>query len=184
MHRRDLLKTIFALGVQSLVPIPWSKAHAATNSGPHLGKLNIYNEHTGEHLNVCYLDGGRTFDEKSYHELTRFFRCNYDGSIHPIDPMLFVLLDSVHCLLNAKGRPFRLISGYRSPAYNRLLSREEPGVAAHSFHIKGMAADVSVEGVPLRDIERAARRLKIGGVGRYSDFVHLDVGPPRTWSRT
>ncbi len=184
MNRRDILKAMFALGVQSLVPAPWSKAQAFTGSDRRLGKLSIYNEHTGEHLNVCYLDRGRTFDEKSYEELTRFFRCTYDGSIHPIDPMLFVLLDSVQCLLNAKGRPYRLVSGYRSPAYNRLLRSEEHGVAAHSYHIKGMAADVCIEGVALRDIETAARRLNIGGVGRYSDFVHLDVGPPRTWSFT
>ena len=184
MNRRDILKTMFALGAQSLVPFSRSKALACERPGLSLGKLNIYNEHTGEHLDVCYLDRGRTFDEKSYHELTHFFRCTYDGSIHPIDPMLFVLLDSVHCLLNAKGRPFRLVSGYRSPAYNRLLCREECGAAAHSYHVKGMAADVTIEGVALRDIERAARRLNIGGVGRYSDFVHLDVGPPRTWSFT
>ena len=47
--------------------------------------------------------------------------------------------------------------------------------------MKGMAADVYIEGVALRDIERAAKRLKIGGVGTYSDFVHLDVGLGYTW---
>lgn len=181
MNRRDILKTIFALGVQSLLPFPWSEAEAAVRTDPKLGRLNIYNEHTGEHLNVCYLDGGRSLDERSYHELTRFFRCTYDGTIHPIDPRLFVLLDCVHCLLGAKGRPFRLVSGYRSPAYNRLLCSEESGVARNSFHIKGMAADVYIEGVSLRDIETAGKRLNIGGVGNYSDFVHLDVGPPRRW---
>ena len=32
----------------------------------------------------------------------------------------------------------------------------------------------------LRHIERAAKRLKIGGAGACSDFVHLDVGLVRT----
>ncbi len=181
MNRRDILKAICALGVQSLIPFPWSKAEASLRKDPQLGRLHLYNEHTGERLNVCYLGSGRSFDEKSYHELTHFFRCTYDGTIHPIDPMLFVLLDAVQCLLNVQGRPYRLLSGYRSPAYNRLLRGEESGVARHSYHTKGMAADVSIEGVALRDIERAAKRLKLGGVGSYSDFVHLDVGPLRTW---
>lgn len=54
-------------------------------------------------------------------------------------------------------------------------------MARHSYHVRGMAADIWVEGVDLRDIAKVAKHLKAGGVGRYADFVHIDVGPVRNW---
>jgi uncharacterized protein YcbK (DUF882 family) len=44
-----------------------------------------------------------------------------------------------------------------------------------------MAADVALEGVNLNDLHRMGLRLEKGGVGKYSNFVHLDVGPVRSW---
>lgn len=181
MTRREILKFMLALGAQSLIALPWADALAGKKAGKRLGNLNLHNEHTGESLNIHYLNKAGGFDKRACHRLNAFFRCHYDGSIHPIDPRLFLLLDSVHCLLKTKGTPCRLISGYRSPAYNRLLCCEDACVATNSYHMKGMAADIYIDGVSPAKIERAARRLKIGGVGCYADFVHLDVGPVRTW---
>ena len=182
MTRRDILKLLIAFGAPNLVALPWATdAPASIKPGRRLGNLSFHNEHTGESLNVRYLNERGGFDKKVWRRLNGFFRCHYDGSIHPIDPGLFLFLDAVHCLLKARGRPFRLVSGYRSPAYNRLLCCEDPCVATNSYHVKGMAADVTIDGFSPSDIERAAKRLKIGGVGTYSDFVHLDVGPVRTW---
>jgi uncharacterized protein YcbK (DUF882 family) len=95
--------------------------------------------------------------------------------------MLFLLLDIIRCQLRAKERPYCLVSGYRSPAYNRMLCCEDARVAHHSYHLKGMAADITLEGVSKRDILKLAKHLRLGGVGKYDDFVHLDVGPWRTW---
>ena len=182
MTRREILKWMVAVGVQSLVPLSLDDVQASIKkTGRRLGKLSLHNEHTGESLYVDYLSETGSLDRKVCHRLNGFFRCHYDGSIRPIDPRLFLFLDAVHCLLKARGKPFRLVSGYRSPAYNRMLCSEDPCVATNSYHVKGMAADVYMDGLAPRDIERAARRLKIGGVGIYSDFVHLDVGPVRTW---
>jgi uncharacterized protein YcbK (DUF882 family) len=44
-----------------------------------------------------------------------------------------------------------------------------------------MAADIQIEGVRLHDIQKTAMKIKAGGVGVYSEFIHLDVGPSRTW---
>ena len=47
----------------------------------------------------------------------------------------------------------------------------------------GMAADIRVPGIASEAVWRAAVDLRRGGVGLYraSDFVHIDVGPVRSW---
>jgi uncharacterized protein YcbK (DUF882 family) len=47
----------------------------------------------------------------------------------------------------------------------------------------GQAVDISLPGVPLATLRSAALGLKAGGVGYYpqSGFIHVDVGPVRTW---
>jgi uncharacterized protein YcbK (DUF882 family) len=56
-------------------------------------------------------------------------------------------------------------------------------VALHSLHMTGQAVDVRLPGIPLASLRRAALDLKAGGVGYYpqSGFVHVDVGPVRSW---
>jgi uncharacterized protein YcbK (DUF882 family) len=74
-----------------------------------------------------------------------------------------------------------LISGYRSPEYNQLLLFMGRGVSRQSYHLKGMAADIQIEGISVRRLSEEARWLRVGGVGLYSEFVHVDVGPIRCW---
>ena len=76
-----------------------------------------------------------------------------------------------------------MISGYRSPATNAMLSKKSSGVAKHSYHMLGQAIDVRLPGFDTSKLRKAAKSLKAGGVGYYakSDFVHLDVGQVRYW---
>lgn len=95
------------------------------------------------------------------------------------------LLDLLHRVSVDLGtlQSFEIISGFRSPASNRMLTESTAGVAKHSLHMEGKAIDIRLPGVPLADLRRAAISLKGGGVGYYpeSNFVHLDVGRVRTW---
>ncbi|CAK7258914.1 MULTISPECIES: DUF882 domain-containing protein [unclassified Shinella] len=52
-----------------------------------------------------------------------------------------------------------------------------------SLHRKCLAADIRVQGVPVKRIVAAARSAPaIGGVGTYCNgIVHVDVGPRRNW---
>ena len=78
------------------------------------------------------------------------------------------------------GRPVRVLSGYRSGAYNRAV-----GGARASQHLEGRAADVTVRGRSPEEVLAAALALyaegvaRIGGLGLYPGFVHLDVRPGR-----
>ncbi len=49
--------------------------------------------------------------------------------------------------------------------------------------MSGMAIDIRMADVDLANLHRAALGLAAGGVGYYpsSDFVHVDVGPVRSW---
>jgi hypothetical protein len=71
------------------------------------------------------------------------------------------------------GKPLRINSAYRSPAYNRAL----PGSASNSIHMKGGALDLSGSPATLHRILTEMRRegLFRGGIGRYKTFTHVDV---------
>jgi len=154
-----------------------------SNAGTGLcdGSLSFQNAHTGEAISIRYCDAKGRLDGSGCRQLSHFFRCLSTGREIKISPRLFLLLDAARNGLGVGEEPFLLYSGYRSPAYNRLLARRDGHVARNSFHTRGMAADVALPGVPLADLERVARNLGMGGVGRYGQFVHLDVGPVRHW---
>ncbi len=143
--------------------------------------LKIYNLHTGESLSTTYCEKGRYVEEalRDINHIMRDFRAN---QIKPIDPRLLDLLYSLNRRLDTQ-EPFQLISGYRSPATNAMLAARSEGVAHHSLHIEGKAADIRVAGRRLAEVWRAAMDLVAGGVGFYprSDFVHVDVGRVRYW---
>jgi len=94
------------------------------------------------------------------------FRCR-DGSEHPIDPQLIAMLEEVRAHF---GAPILITSGYRSPDYNRRV-----GGARNSYHMRGMAADIQVRGVPANEVHAwCDQRFDRGGVGRYATFTHVD----------
>ncbi len=105
------------------------------------------------------------------------FKCK-DGTQVPAD-----LLDSVsklaknlQVLRDEIGRPIIIISGYRSPRYNKRI-----GGAKKSQHLLAKAADVVVPGMDARDVWKIILklikegRMVKGGVGIYPDFVHYDI---------
>jgi uncharacterized protein YcbK (DUF882 family) len=100
-----------------------------------------------------------------------------DMNIHLIDT-----LHSIHSHSGSKA-PIEIICGYRSPKTNYKLTHSKKGVAKHSYHTLGKAADIRIEGMSLANMREIAESLNAGGVGYYprSGFLHVDVGPTRTW---
>lgn len=104
------------------------------------------------------------------------------GEVKEIDADLLELLFALQQKLKSKGS-FHIISGYRSPETNSLLSLISRGVVKDSLHVEGKAIDIRLLGYELKSLQRAAADLRRGGVGYYplSDFVHVDVGRIRYW---
>jgi uncharacterized protein YcbK (DUF882 family) len=79
-------------------------------------------------------------------------------------------------------RPVVVSSGYRDPWHNA-----EVGGADSSYHMKCMAADFFIPGVPKSQlIAFAMRNGRVGGLGCYPgrQFIHIDVrSRPRGWNR-
>ena len=144
-------------------------------------KLSLDNPHTGESLTTVYWTQGEYVGE-ALQEVNYIMRDFRTGDVFGIDPKLLDLLHSLHDKLDSR-RPFEVISGYRSPQTNAKLAEQSNGVAKRSLHMKGMAIDISLQDVKLKNLRKAAIALKKGGVGYYPDshFVHVDVGRVRSW---
>ena len=144
-------------------------------------RLAFYNLHTGEHLKTVYWANGH-YVPGSLKEINWILRDYRRDKVKPIDLRLLDLLHALDRKLETR-QPFHIICGYRSPATNEYLRRTTAGVAKHSMHIQGKAADVRIPGCPLVALQRAALALHDGGVGisPVSDFVHVDVGRVRHW---
>ena len=105
------------------------------------------------------------------------FKCK-DGSHVPDDLMdnVRLLCENLQVLREELGRPIRVISGYRSPKYNRRI-----GGARRSQHMTAKAADIRVSGMSPKEVRTVILRLikegrmMSGGVGLYTTFTHYDV---------
>jgi uncharacterized protein YcbK (DUF882 family) len=138
--------------------------------------------HTNESVNIVYWIQGQ-YVPHALKDINHVLRDHRTGDVKRIDPQLVDLLYAMARRLDT-SKPFEVVSGYRSPATNAMLRRNSTRVAKSSFHMEGMAIDVRMPGVEPRVLARLAREMSAGGVGFYprTSFVHLDVGPVRSWN--
>lgn len=105
------------------------------------------------------------------------FKCR-DGSGVPPEYVdnVALLADNLQVLREELDMPIHVISGYRSPKYNRRI-----GGARRSQHMLAKAADIKVKGMDPVDVKKAiealisAGKMQQGGIGLYTTFVHYDV---------
>jgi uncharacterized protein YcbK (DUF882 family) len=90
-------------------------------------------------------------------------------------------LDVVREELNT---PIRINSGYRSPAHNSAV-----GGVSNSYHTKGMAGDFVASGYTPAQVAQVLedlikrKKIKEGGIGIYSSWVHYDTrGTKARWN--
>jgi uncharacterized protein YcbK (DUF882 family) len=143
--------------------------------------LSFRNLHTDEKLSVAYWKDG-VYDRIAWKKINHILRDHYSGETRVMSLGLMDLLHDLQTNLQ-NDNTIEIISGYRSPATNLRLREAGSGVAGNSYHMRGMAIDVRVDGTSLPSLHQTAVTMHRGGVGYYpkSQFVHLDVGPVRRW---
>ena len=105
------------------------------------------------------------------------FKCR-DGSNVPDELMenVELLAENLQVLRDRVGKPIHVISGYRSPKYNRKI-----GGARRSQHMSARAGDIKIKGMTPKEVKEVIEELiskgemAQGGVGLYTTFVHYDV---------
>ncbi len=178
-NRRALLG---AFAATTLVAAPtYSKAAGFLRGGGDIRRLRMYSGRTGERIDMIYWIEG-SYIKDAMNEINTFMRDWRTNDVKRIDTRTIDLMSAAHNLMDC-SEPYMLVSGYRSPKTNAMLRARSSGVAKNSRHLKGEAADLSLQSRSVSQIARAAASCKAGGVGRYSrsNFVHMDCGPVRSW---
>lgn len=168
-----------------LAPVPVT----APPAGPR--HLKFRHLHTEKSLEVVYWEDGRyVWDAlQAVNQHLSDFR---SLEVHPIDVRVLDILFTLQALTGSK-EPYRIVSAFRSATTNEMLSGQSAAgnagasqVARKSLHMEGKAIDMRLNDVSLTGLRDAALALKGGGVGYYPDsgFVHVDIGPVRTWQGT
>lgn len=144
------------------------------------GKLSLYSYRSNEAVEVVIHSSGK-YDTAELAKVNNLMRCRGNNSVFPIDRRLVDLIDNIQDHFGVET--IEIISGYRSPAFNRKLKQEGHNVARESLHTKGMAADIHIDEVSEEAVWKYVKSLGAVGAGLYPcyDFVHVDVGRKATW---
>lgn len=93
-------------------------------------------------------------------------------------PHLRDLCEQLEVIRAEFDSPITITSGYRTPQYNKKIKG-----ARFSQHLTGRAADIVVRGASADEVHTCvlllhkAGRIHLGGLGKYENFVHVDVRP-------
>jgi uncharacterized protein YcbK (DUF882 family) len=167
--------------------LPAASASAPTGESY---RLRLHHLHTGESIDVVYRVGN-TYMPDAMAKLNYFLRDHRTNDVSHYDPKEFDVLHNVLTKLGKSESVIDVVCGYRTPWSNNFLrtlggkaSPTQTGVAKNSQHMLAKAIDIRIPGVATARLRDVALSLAAGGVGYYpiSQFVHVDVGPVRTWS--
>lgn len=104
------------------------------------------------------------------------FRCK-DGSDKILIDVEFVT-NKLQAIRDHFGAPVTINSAYRTESYNAQV-----GGAKSSYHMKGQAFDIVVQGHTPLEVAQYAQTLDINGIIQYNGFVHVDSRQNRYWAR-
>ena len=103
------------------------------------------------------------------HFKVKEFACKDGSQVVFIDSYLVSILD---ILRNQVGKPVIITSGYRTPEWNTKC-----GGAKYSYHMRGMAADIRVDGISAKELADKLNEIVPDecGIIVYKNWVHFDV---------
>lgn len=97
----------------------------------------------------------------------REFACKDGSDKVLVDTELVELLQKIRSHFN---KSVKITSGYRTATHNKKV-----GGTKNSYHLVGMASDIQVTGTHPILVAMYAEKLNAGGIGVYSNFVHVDT---------
>lgn len=99
----------------------------------------------------------------------REFSCKDGSQVVFIEDHLYTVLD---ILRHKLGKPVIITSGYRTPEWNAKCNG-----AKYSYHMRGMAADIRVDGVSPKELANKLNEIVPDdcGIIVYKGWVHFDV---------
>lgn len=107
-------------------------------------------------------------------KLSRYFKvkefaCKDGSQVVFIDDHLYTVLDILRRKL---GKPVIITSGYRTPEWNAKCDG-----AKYSYHMRGMAADIRVDGISAKELANKLDEIVPDecGIIVYKSWVHFDV---------
>lgn len=103
------------------------------------------------------------------HFKVKEFACKDGSQAVFIDEHLISILD---ILRNQIGKPVYINSGYRTPTWNKAVNG-----AKYSYHMRGMAADIRVNGMTAKEIANKLNAIIPDecGIIVYNTWVHIDT---------
>ena len=179
LTRRGLLGA-FAASAVAAAPT-YSNAAGFLRGAGDIRRIAMHSGRTGEHLETIYWIEGEYIAE-AVREINVHMRDWRTGEAVQMDLRTIDIMSAALNLMDT-SEPYLLLSGYRSPQTNQMLSKRSSGVARNSLHMRGQAADLRLTSRSPVQMANAAIACRAGGVGRYngSNFVHMDCGPIRSW---
>jgi len=149
---------------------------------PYKRALNLQSLNSGEKLNIVYWADGNCLPD-AIKRVDWFMRDLRENKTAPTDPRLLDLLHDIDANTRSKN-PIYTMSGYRTERTNAWLDARGNGVDPGSFHMRGMAIDITQDFHDPEEVYRVAKKLGRGGAGFYptkTPYAHVDVGPVDAW---
>ena len=117
----------------------------------------------------CYIMDTDKNEKIGKYFTAKEFRCRDGSQIIFVDDYLVSILD---ILRNKIGKPVIINSGYRTPEWNTKC-----GGAKYSYHMRGMAADIRVDGITPKELANELKKIVPDkcGIIVYKSWVHFDV---------
>lgn len=174
--RRDVL----ALGAGAAVLLAAPSILRA--DAPYKRSLRMQSLNSGERLDLVYWADGDYLPE-ALKRVDWFMRDLRENKSAPTDPRLLDLLWEIDRNTRSKN-PIYTMSGYRTEKTNAWLDARGNGVDPGSFHMRGMAMDITQDFLDPEEVYRVAKKLGRGGAGFYptkTPYAHVDVGPVDAW---
>ena len=130
------------------------------------GHVELFGLASKEEVALDIFNPDGSFNVDQLHAADHMLRCKRTDTEKPIDPRLIVVLSHIYDHFHKR---LEIVSGYRN-------QRKQT-----SFHFKGSASDIRIEGIAPKKIVQFASTLDTGGmgIGLYprAQFVHVDVRP-------